>query len=118
MPEWTEEEIGELGWAMEEEIRLGLRKKRRLLLRLAWKNNLNPDSVSIAAIHLRKEDFGSVIAGQSADCYTTGMNEHLPLPRGEKEMMKRKREVDREFLQSMIEEYGEKEAKEIMRQTK
>jgi hypothetical protein len=50
LPAWSDHELDELGYALNDFVQAGLEKQRWLLERLAWRNTSNSDCVQLAAV--------------------------------------------------------------------
>lgn len=50
MPNWSDEEREELGWALQTSVNAGMAQKNVLIQRLAWRNTSNSSFVDIARI--------------------------------------------------------------------
>ena len=69
-PDWTEDELDELEYVLQDFIRGQQRKKQWLLARLSWRNKHNAAAVQLVKVHLRLKHFGKSFARQNAK--TTG----------------------------------------------
>ncbi len=61
MPDWSEADIGELGWELQQRVRRGLSIRDQTRRRVAWRNVLN------VRVTFRPNDIGSGFAQSSAE---------------------------------------------------
>ncbi|HXI47169.1 MAG TPA: hypothetical protein VNH39_01180 [Steroidobacteraceae bacterium] len=66
MPDWSESELDELGYALRQSIINSLGARDYLRGRLAWRNHHNSDPAKLANVRLRFVDIGRASARQSA----------------------------------------------------
>ena len=71
MPEWSEEELGELGWMLQTKIRGSLAVQHWMRLRLAWRNTSNSSAAALAAIRFESSAYGSDIVRRRVGCDPT-----------------------------------------------
>jgi hypothetical protein len=63
MPAWTDVELGELDYALQDFVRAGVERQRWLLARLGWRNTSNSEPVKLAAL---RSPFGVAGRGSAA----------------------------------------------------
>ena len=71
LPDWSDEELDEMGYSLRKSIENGLRVKEWLLKRVSWRNVQNPKSVGTVAMSLRRVDSGRNSATKNASVRTT-----------------------------------------------
>jgi hypothetical protein len=66
MPQWTDAQLDEMGYALSDFIRSGLERKQWLIERLAWRNTSNAEPVKLAAVRSPFIGSGHVSVAQNA----------------------------------------------------
>lgn len=121
MPNWSNEELEEMGWSLRIQIEAKMRQKNWLLNRLAWNSERNIAHAELAEIVTRSESIGRSSARTNAAMITTVRSEQLQLKRGElKEMLVKTGHAvtksNREFAQNLVCDFGADKAHELLKQ--
>jgi hypothetical protein len=66
-PEWSENELDELGYALRTFVAAGLQRREWIAERLKWSNKRNPAAAKVAAVRSKLIDRGASSAEKSAD---------------------------------------------------
>ncbi len=102
LPEWTEKEIGELGWLLRQDVRLAIKEKQRLQLRLTWRNRDNLAHVQLAAIYIDLRGDGRSSVRPHAERLGIRSSELQQLPPGERI----RRTLKKVRIEASLEELG------------
>jgi hypothetical protein len=83
MPHWSDAELAELGYALQDFVRAGMARRQWLLERLAWRNTSNSEPVQLAAIRSPFGAAGKGSAGRPANSGGTTRNGGKSSSRGD-----------------------------------
>lgn len=115
MPNWTEQEIGEMGCVMQLKIRADLTKKEWIKSRLSWTMERNFAAAFIAAIRSGLKDSGKgIVENPVGKMHTSKKDEELSLCTE----IRREKKLNREFTLAVLREFGAEEGRLILKEVK